>query len=566
MIKKLYLKNIALITCQELEFSSGINVLSGETGAGKTVIISSINFVLGAKADKTMIRYGEEFCEGEVIFDITKNNEVKQLLQEYDIDFSDDELIVRRKLYQDGKSQIRINGVQVTLQMLKSVTSLLCDVYGQSEHYSLLKESNQLKILDLYASKDLLEPITQIKSVVDQIKSAKKSLEELGGDEKSRSDRIDLLSYQINEIEKAELYDGEEDELIKKRKFFSNVEKIGEALQASYAMFSEDNGVVDLTSTSERKIDSVSSFSEDLSSLAERLSSVKAEVEDISYTLNNLLENLDYNEQEKAFVDERLDLYHNLKRKYGNTYEEIMEYFSKSQIELENLKNFSTLASGYENAISKGFIELDKLYKKVTKIRKEYGEKFSQEISKELTTLGMKDAIFKVEVLENGSLESLSVNGINSVIFYFTANKGEPLKTMSKVISGGEMSRFMLSLKLVSSSFEEPCTYIFDEIDAGISGLVSERVAEKFSELSKDNQIIAISHLPQIVSYSDKSFLIEKTSDEVSTHTIVKELSNIEKEDEILRIIGAKADEKSRQIAKDIIEKATKRKQEIRKV
>lgn len=566
MIKKLYLKNIALITCQELEFSSGINVLSGETGAGKTVIISSINFVLGAKADKTMIRYGEEFCEGEVVFDITKNNEVKQLLQEYDIDFSDDELIVRRKLYQDGKSQIRINGVQVTLQMLKSVTSLLCDVYGQSEHYSLLKESNQLKILDLYASKDLLEPITQIKSVVDQIKSAKKSLEELGGDEKSRSDRIDLLSYQINEIEKAELYDGEEDELIKKRKFFSNVEKIGEALQASYAMFSEDNGVVDLTSTSERKIDSVSSFSEDLSSLAERLSSVKAEVEDISYTLNNLLENLDYNEQEKAFVDERLDLYHNLKRKYGNTYDDIMEYFSKSQIELENLKNFSTLASGYENAISKGFIELEKLYKKVTKIRKEYGEKFSQEISKELTTLGMKDAIFKVEVLENGSLESLSVNGINSVIFYFTANKGEPLKTMSKVISGGEMSRFMLSLKLVSSSFEEPCTYIFDEIDAGISGLVSERVAEKFSELSKDNQIIAISHLPQIVSYSDKSFLIEKTSDEVSTHTIVKELSNIEKEDEILRIIGAKADEKSRQIAKDIIEKATKRKQEIRKV
>ncbi len=564
MIKRMRLQNIALITSAELDFSNGINVLSGETGAGKTVIISSLNFVLGAKADKTMIRRGEESCFIEAVFDVSKNYEVKNVLKEYDINCDEVELIIKRKLNVEGKNDIRVNGESVTLQMLKSITSLLCDVYGQSEHYSLLKESAQLKMIDLYCGEELQVKLDKIKEIIDEIKTTKEKLLSLGGDEKSRFDKIDLLTYQINEIETASLYEGEEEELLSKRKLYNNIEKIGEALKIVHLSITDDEGAVDRVNLASSKLSQISDYDKEYNALYERILSVKSEIEDIGYEAENLLDNLDYNEQEKQRVEERLDLYYNLKRKYGSDYNSIMEFYSKSTIELENLQNFTKLATEYETALNKCYSSLNKHYSEVSEIRKKYSKVFSQKIQEELTTLGMKDATFSVEISTNNSEDILSYKGIDSVTFYFSANKGEPLKTMSKVISGGEMSRFMLALKLVSSVVEEPITYIFDEIDAGISGEVAKIVAEKFALLSKQNQIITITHLPQIVSFSDKSFLIKKYSDEESTYTMVEELDYNGKVGEIVRIIGGSG-ETAILNAKEIIDKATKVKTDIRK-
>ena len=564
MIKRISLKNIALITSAEIDFTQGVNVLSGETGAGKTVIIQAINFVLGAKADKTMIRYGEDFSVGEVVFDISKNLEVKSLLNEYDIDFSDDEIIIRRKLTIEGKNEIRINGVSVTLSMLKSVTSLLCDVYGQSEHYSLLKESNQLKILDLYCGKELEEEFSKIKQVIATVKNAQETLEGLGGDEKSRLAKIDLLTYQVEEIKKAELYDGEEEELIAKRKIFSNIEKIGEALQISRLALLDDNGAIDTTNIASRQLSLISDIGEEYSSLYDRVEQVVSELNDISSELENLIDNLDFDEREMARVDERLDLYYALKRKYGNSYAEIIDYYEKSSIELENLQNYSVLASNAEKVILDGFSALEKHYNAVTKIRSKYAKILIENITLELKSLGMNDAKFDIVITSQEDKKVLQSKGVDNISFYFTANKGEPLKTMSKVISGGEMSRFMLALKLVTEQVEEPITYIFDEIDAGISGVVAQIVAEKFTKLSIKNQIITITHLPQIVSYSDKSFLIEKSTVGQTTQTQIKGLTEEEKEQEIIRIIGGKDVSSATDLAKQIIANANSKKKLIK--
>ncbi|MBO5713622.1 MAG: DNA repair protein RecN [Clostridia bacterium] len=563
MIKSLRLKNIALIKSAEIDFENGLNVLSGETGAGKTVIISALNFALGAKADKTMIRFGETEAVAEILVDITGNLSAKSVLDEIGIDF-DDEIIIRRRLTDAGKSDIRINGVAVTLSMLKQVTQEFCDVYGQSEHYSLLKQSSQLKVLDSYIGEELSELKEACKPLIADIKKCKEELESFGGNKAEREVRIEILSYQINEIETAELVDGEEDELIARRKYFANIEKIGEALQSAKALLSEDNASLDLVNLTINKIESISSFGEEFASLTDRLYNLKAELDDVAVTVENSLDNLDFDGAEFERVESRLDLIKSLKRKYGNTYFDIMEYYSKSKIELENLQNFEERSTSLENEISTKTQALKKLQNSITKLRKEKALLFEDAIKQELKVLGMKSADFKVSVSSNEGVV-LSSNGVDEVEFLFSANAGEPLKTMSKIISGGEMSRFMLAMKLVSSDFYDGSTYVFDEIDAGISGSVAQTVAEKFAVISKKMQVITISHLAQIVSFSDKSYLISKTDDGERTYTDVLSLDDNGKTDEIIRITGGTIDnEISISHAKQMINLANETKIKLR--
>ncbi|MBO7215029.1 MAG: DNA repair protein RecN, partial [Clostridia bacterium] len=532
MIKSIRIQNIALIELAEIDFFSGLSVLSGETGAGKTVIINAINFSLGAKADKTLIRYGESFCQTEICF-CELSNEVREILDDLGVDY-DDEVIVKRKLTVDGRSDIRVNGTQVTLGMLKKLTLSICDIYGQSEHYSLLSANNQLKVLDNFIGKPLTELKDKTLPEIEKVKRARKILEENGGDERSRAVRLDVLSYQISEIEKAELYDGEEDELLEKKKLFANVQKIGESLSITNSAIVEDGGVTDVLSTVLSKLSQIAEFKTDYSELYDRLYSLKAEVDDISYTASNLLSDIDFDEGEKVRVEERLDLIKQLKRKYGNTYSEIMEFYQKSQEEYENLQNFETLSKECEQTISSSLSTLENIYQEMHLLREKYAKEFSLKVESELATLGMKSAKFEVMVTQ--SEKELSSNGNTDVEFTFSANKGEPLKNMSKIISGGEMSRFMLALKIVAS--DNGGTYVFDEIDAGISGEVAKIVAQKFITLSKKVQIITISHLPQIVSYADNNYLIKKIEVKDKTNTTVVNLGEQGKIDEIIRLTG----------------------------
>ena len=532
MIKSVRIKNIALIESAEIEFFGGFNVLSGETGSGKTVIINAINFALGAKADKSLIRYGENYCETEVVFsDISSL--AKSVLEDLSIDV-DDDVIIRRKLTIEGRSDVKINGISVTLAMLKKLTLVLCDIYGQSEHYSLLNQTNQLKVLDSYIG----EPIEALKqktiTYIEDIKKSRKILEENGGDERTRAVRMDVLSYQINEIEKAELVDGEEDELLSKQQIFKNAQKIGESLSVVDGGLSGDGGACDILSTVLSKLQQISSYSADYESLYDRLYSLKAEADDISSTASDLLSDIDFDERERQFVEDRLDLIKTLKRKYGNTYTEIMEFYSKSQEEYENLQNFEILSKECENTILNAQNNLNDIYNEMFDLRTQSAKKFSSAVETELSTLGMGGARFEVAVTQTD--KELSVDGNSIVEFTFSANKGEPLKNMSKIISGGEMSRFMLALKIVSSDLGG--TYIFDEIDAGISGEVAKIVAKKFVKLSKTSQIITISHLPQILSFADNNYLIKKSDVSGKTVTSVDRLDFNGKVNEVIRLTG----------------------------
>lgn len=532
MIKSVRIKNIALIETAEIEFFGGFNVLSGETGSGKTVIINAINFALGAKADKTLIRYGENYCETEVVFSEIPST-AKSVLEDLSIDV-DDEIVVRRKLTIEGRSDIRVNGVSVTLSMLKKLTLSLCDIYGQSEHYSLLNQANQLKVLDLYVG----EPIEILKEkaqpYIEDIKKSRKILEENGGDDRTRAVRMDILSYQINEIEKAELVDGEEDELLSKQQIFKNAQKIGESLSVVDGGLSGDGGACDIISTVLSKLQQISNYSSDYEELYDRLYSLKVEADDISSTASDLLSNIDFDERERQRVEDRLDLLKSLKRKYGSTYSEIMEFYSKSLEEYDNLQNFEHLSKECEDKILNAKKQLEYIYNEMFDLRVEFAKKFSSAVEEELSTLGMSGARFEVSVTKTD--KDLSLDGNSLVEFTFSANKGEPLKNMSKIISGGEMSRFMLALKIVSSDIGG--TYIFDEIDAGISGDVAKIVAKKFVKLSKKSQIITISHLPQILSFADENYLIKKSDVSGKTITTVSWLDFDGKVNEIVRLTG----------------------------
>ncbi|MBR2377383.1 MAG: DNA repair protein RecN [Clostridia bacterium] len=556
MILSLKLKNIALVESAEIEFNKGLNVLSGETGAGKTVIISAVNFALGGKADKTMIRHGETYSETEVTFDISNNSDAKEVLSSFLIDADDDIVIVKRRLTLEGKSTIIINGNSVNLTMLKNLTSTLCDIYGQSEHYSLLSSANQLKVLDKYIGSEVISLKEEISPIISKIKELNAILENSGGSERDRELKLDLLSYQINEIEKADLQENEEEELEEKRKILHNIEKIGEVLSTVNAIFTEDNQAVDMISTAYGKLNSISSFSEEYSALAERVYSLKAELDDVSSEIENSLDNLNFDEEENQRINERLDLIRSLKRKYGNDYFEIISYLEKSKEEYDALLNFEKIHSKASKDLEENYQTLSKLYSKLSKLRVTKAKEFSSKIEVELKTLGMKSARFNISVLPNENDRVLSINGIDNVEFTFSANAGEPLKTMSKIISGGEMSRFMLAMKIVSS--DNSGSYIFDEIDSGISGDVAKIVAEKFAVLSKNIQIITISHLPQIVSYGDVSFKIEKIDDGSTTKTNVIPLDYDGKIKEIVRIIGGDGSDVSYNHAKELIDKANK--------
>lgn len=539
MIKRLELKNIALIEHAIIDFEKGLNVLSGETGSGKSVIVDSINFVLGAKADKSMIRHGESECFASVTFDVSNNNTAREVIEDFGGEV-EDEIIVSRKFNADSKSVIRVNGMPFTLSMLRAVTTSLVDVHGQSEHYSLMKKSEQLKVLDRFSNKTLSALKTENKRIVSTLKEIDKKLQGFGGSESERAIRADILKYQIDEIQNADIKSGEEDELIAKKKMLQNAEKIAESLNSVKSAIYGDGCISDMLGEAIRYFNQISSLSEDYFSLAERLKSASLELSDIADTADDYLSGIEFDEGEADRIEKRLDTIKTIKKKYGATIDEVEEFLQNATNEYEKLINFDFEYSKLSTEKSKLIKDLNAIYNNITLVRQASAKDFSQKVLNQLTSLGMKDASFSVnfDEVEPISDAPYSENGNDVIEFTFSANLGEPEKPLSKIISGGEMSRFMLALKAIICEYQEISTYIFDEIDVGISGKTAETVAEKFADISKTIQVIAISHLPQICAFSDVSFAIEKISENGKTHTKINKLSNDRKVSEIVRIIG----------------------------
>ncbi len=542
MLKRLYVKNVALISEADIEFDRGLNVLSGETGSGKSVILDSINFVLGCKADRTMIRYGENeaFVRAEFVLD--KDSEAVKILNGYDIE-TDSDIIISRKLSSDGKGSIKINGNSVTASMLKSITQHLVDVHGQSEHFFLLSEENQLKLVDSLGGLEIDGIKSELSALISEKRQLKSKINSLGGDESERARKLDLLEYQINEIKTADLREGEYQELKSRQQILLNVEKIMSAINEARNILGGDGGCGDGLVSSMHALNGITAIDDSYLQIYNRLEGVSAEIEDISETLTDFADNLSFDESEIKQISERLELIKTLIKKYGADEKQIIGYLEKAQTEYEAISDSATLIEKFNRQIGICDEKIYSLCIRLTNLRKLTAQHFSESVVKELKTLNIPDAQFGVKFNDYDitTADLQNVNGSDVISFEFSANKGEPKKPLNKVMSGGEMSRFMLAIKTQLKDLNGITTYIFDEIDAGISGFTASTVARKFIDISKHTQILAVSHLPQVCAASDAQLLIYKVEENGKTITKVKKLTTSQKVEEIIRLTGGNA-------------------------
>lgn len=537
MLLSLQIDNIALIEHLEAEFSKGLNILSGETGAGKSIIIDSLNFVLGKRADKSLISYGKDSAKVSAFFDVKNCENALELLDEAGIDADDGELVLQRTMTTDGKNVCRINGQKVTLAMLKEIAVALTDIYGQHEATGLLDDSNHIVILDKYAKSGLDETKTTQQQLYSEYTSLKKQIEQYG----SISDvarKLDTLQFELDEIEKADIKPGEEDELLAARKKFNNAQTITDSLSAAYSALDSDygQGALSQIASAKSELNSVSSYDEEYSQLADRLDSVKIELKDIAMTLNSLLESSEYNPYEAEKCEQRLSLIRSIKRKYGSDEQAVLDYAEKLKEQLDFYNNAEFELEKLNKQLNKVSVDLKKNSALIHKIREEYANKLADLVTCQLHELGMANAVFSVNV--NFDEDMFSAQGGDSVVFMFSANAGQPPKDLSKIISGGELSRFMLAVKNIISDIDGVQTMVFDEIDTGISGHIAQVVAQKLYLISKNKQVLAVTHLPQLAAMADNHFLISKSTENGKTRTNLLHLDREASIGEVARLIG----------------------------
>ena len=567
MISYLNIKNIAIISSLELELRDGLNILSGETGAGKSIVIDSINFVLGDRADRSLIRYGETTASVEVVFENIKNfAEIKNILAESGIDCDDDQIVVTRSMTAD-KSECRINRKLVPLSLLRSVVSLLVDTHTQNEHQTLLKTSNHIRILD-----DFLPAIAAIKAdyrkALAEYRAVCEKIEAYS-DKQQREREIDMLTYQIGEIEKSALKEGEEEELKAKRSAFYNRQKIMTALKAAYDALSGSSGygALSLTEEAASELKKITQYDEDLNDLADRLETCRIEISDIQETVYDKLYGGDMDNINIDALEKRLEEIRLIGKKYGKTVEEINEYYQKATEKLDRLLNAESELKKLEKQKAETEADVKNLADKLHKKRQEASETFRKAIGKNIAELGMKNAVFEVKVdIFTEDCEKYNENGYDQVEFMLSPNVGEPVKSLAKIASGGEMSRFMLALKNVIAEIDNVDTLIFDEIDTGISGVIARVVAEKMYDIARSRQVIAITHLPQLGSMADENYLIEKRVVSGKTMTFVEHLQGEDVIKELMRLSGAvENSEVGRNNALELKQKADQYKKSVAK-
>lgn len=554
MLKRLHISNIALIDSADILFDERLNVLSGETGSGKSVILDSINFVLGSKADKSMIRHGESQAFVRAEFEVPPDSPAARAVEELDIECGG-QIIITRKYSADGRGSIKLNGNGVTASMLRAVTSRLVDVHGQSEHFFLLSEANQLKVIDGLCGEDGDALKTELAGLIAKKKNISERIARLGGDEQERARQLDLLEYQIKEISAAGVREGEYEELIAKRNILNNTEKILAALSGAENALNSEGGCTDLISAAQRQFSAVSEFGPDYSELCDRLESLYAEADDIARSITDLADGVSFDEQEARCVEERIELLRALMKKYGSDEREILDFLDKATAKYDDLVNSGETILKLNAQLFETDDEIFSLCARLSELRRGKAAAFGREVEKQLRSLNIPDAQFVVEFsdFDRQSAHLDSANGSDSVCFMFSANKGEPLKPLGKVISGGEMSRFMLAIKTRLKGLNGISTYIFDEIDAGISGMTARTVAQKFVEIAEQTQIIAVSHLPQVCAASNVQFLIYKTEENEKTVTRVRKLTDEQKIDELIRLTGSVDSPAAREHAKQLI-------------
>ena len=535
MLQTLKIKNIALIENVSIDFNLGLNVFTGETGAGKTIILDSLNFLLGARADKSLIRHGENFAKVDALFNIDlSNNNIKLLLEKFNIPI-EEQILISRTMSIDGKNEIRINGEIVSLSMLKEITSNLVDIYGQNEQLNILKPKYQLSLLD-NLSNDIFNLANNYKELKHRINEINEKLSALGDNQAERERELDLLSYQLNEIEKANLREDEEKELIEKKNILANIEKISSLLITANNYM---NSLVDNSNVVKSNIANCTKYDNTLNDLYSRLESSVIELEDIESEISNYMNKLNFNETELDNIEERLEIYKNLQRKYGKTVNDIFNFYILAKERYNKLINSDAEINKLNKEKQLLLNEIFKVAEALSNKRKEVSKSLEEKIKQNLKNLGMAHAeiIFKFEDYEQIEQNLLS-NGCDNVEILFSANKGETAMPLKNVASGGEMSRIMLAIKSIIADTDNMPTMIFDEIDTGISGLMAQAVAIELAKISKNHQIILITHTAQIASIADTNYLVEKFEEDNRTYSNITKLTNEQKVIEIARFLS----------------------------
>ena len=539
MLEHLHIRNVALIKESEISFGDGLNILTGETGAGKSMIIDSLQFALGGRAGKDFLRHGEKQAAVEALFSVQSQALTEKLAENGIVPEEDGTLLITRTLSEAGKSVCRINGSTVTVGMLKEIAEDMIDIYGQHEHQSLLNPVKHIRLLDRFCGAGFGEAMEEYKNSRQRLKDLEKQLAILIGDESQREQRMDMLLFQKEEIEAAELQEGEEDALLEQKKRLSSMERLirltGESVTLLYDGDDRAPSACDQLGDALAKLREAAEYDAALSPLADALADGYAAVEDCARELKREAEEQEADPEELERIEERLQLFYKLKRKYGGSIEAVLEFYEKAVQELEFLSNSSEKAAELSAKKAAEEKRLSALAETLTARRRATAEQVEEQIETALHDMEMKHARFHIQIEEKADW---GADGKDKVEFLISANAGEPLKPLAKIASGGEMSRVMLALKTVLVHADEIGTLIFDEIDTGVSGRTARRVGEKMRFLGGKRQLLCITHLPQIAAMADNHFLIEKESDAGETVTRVTALDEEGAVREVARLMN----------------------------
>ena len=532
MLVSLHVRNLALIEETEVFFQPGLNILTGETGAGKSVILGSVALALGAKADRDMIRTGAEYALIELTFE--GSEEVREALRRMDLPAEDNQIILQRRVM-PNRSICRINGETVPIRQMRELAGLLIDIHGQHEHQSLLSKKKHLEILDSYAKEEIEQPKKELAEAYKDYKKLVSELNDADVDEEERLREVSFLEYEVGEIEEAGLTVGEDEELETQYKRFINGKKIVEALNQAYQYTGGMDQASELTGRALRELSGVSVYDEKIADMEETLTQIDNLLGDFNREIADYLDDTDFDEETFYHLEKRLDEINHLKSKYGSSIEEILSTCEAKQERLLRLKDYDTYLADLKEKVKNAEKKLQKSCEKVSDIRKKYAEKLVIAVTEALKDLNFLDVVFEMrfDVLSN-----YTANGYDDAEFMISTNPGEPVRPLGKVASGGELSRIMLAIKTVLADQDEVETLIFDEIDSGISGRTAQMVSEKMNLLGRTHQIICITHLPQIAALADTHFRIAKAEHDGRTFTSVTPLDFEGRKAELARIIG----------------------------
>lgn len=534
MLRSLHVKNLALIDEIEVEFEEGLNILTGETGAGKSIILGSVNLALGARYTKDMIRSGADYGFVELEFQI-ENPRQLQRLKELEV-FPEDGMVVLSRRLMEGRSVSRINGETVTMALLREVSQILIDIHGQHEHQSLLHKKNHLEILDAFAREETEDILQQVKEAYQAYRTCGKELKEADMDESERAKELSFLEFEVQEIEEAALVKGEDEELEDLYRRMVNGKKIAKGAAEAYCYTSQDaDSASENLSRAIRALSEAADCDERARQLQDQLMEVDSLLNDFNRELSDYSKECEFSEEELYETENRLNAINHLKVKYGNTIEEILDYQAEQKAKLEKLQDYEAYLARLKRDLEQAESLLEKRSQSLSKARKEQAAILEQAVEQGLRELNFADVRFQIHFER---LEAYTGNGIDDVEFMISLNPGQPLRPLKDVASGGELSRIMLAIRTVMARRDDIETLIFDEIDVGISGRTAQKVSEKMALIGKTHQVICITHLAQIAAMADTHYVIEKKVEGMDTRTQIRRLDGEASIQELARILG----------------------------